>query len=196
MCCEKEKHHKSERRRCSQIAWQQWGERPYFSIILYKNVSKEEHAGKNPNPDIADSHTPQIIIKIYIPGIYKDLKWFKRGERAQMMRNYAPMQSLQHYTLKNTPWLKYTITDNSNWSWMVGCPLKGLWKKKRKLKSGLKTEQEERQNKHKDQWIYEIFSVCNIRKQPGERKGVMVVKIVGKLLVGFQQQPKGSNSFL
>jgi len=29
-----------------------------------------------------------------------------------------------------------------------------------------------------------------------EKKGVMVVKIVEKLLVGFQQQPKGSNSFL
>ncbi len=33
-------------------------------------------------------------------------------------------------------------------------------------------------------------------KQPGERKRVMVVKIVGKLHVGFQRQPKGSNSFL
>lgn len=106
-----------------------------FSIILYKNVSKEEHAGKNPNPDIADSHTPQIIIKIYIPGIYKDLKWFKRGERAQMMRNYAPMQSLQHYTLKNTPWLKYTITDNSNWSWM---PIERPLEKEKKIKIRVK----------------------------------------------------------
>lgn len=54
---------------------------------------------------------------------------------------------------------------------MVGCPLKGLWKKEGKLKTGLKTDQEDRQYKHKDQWIYETSSVCNIRKQPGERKG-------------------------
>lgn len=70
-------------RRCSQIAWQEWGGRGYFpsfcTKMSVKRKQQSQHAGKNPNPDIADSHTPQIIIKIYIHGLYKDLKWFKRG---------------------------------------------------------------------------------------------------------------------
>lgn len=41
-CCEKEKHHKSEIRRCSQIAWQQWGGRPYFPSFCAKMSVKRK----------------------------------------------------------------------------------------------------------------------------------------------------------
>lgn len=50
-----------------------------FSIIPYKSSAKRkkqsQHAGKNLNPDIARSHTPQIITKIwiYIPRLNKGI---------------------------------------------------------------------------------------------------------------------------